>query len=341
MGKVVGILLAGILAGLGIWFYVVHREPARHTMIVYEAGRSYASLPLYLASTRGFFARQGINVKLYAGGVIPPRLTARVDVQILPFDRLPPDSVAFAVLTNYPDYFLYGRKATGVFKWENAKKKVFVGLEPHADGEVLLEHILRQHRLRPQTDATILQDLPAELRRPAWEAGTGDYILLPQPEGLFWEQKGRARFVAPLQEGEPLLGTVCVAPRASLATREDLYARFAAGLYLAQQWMKTCTAEELAAAAGCYFPHLNHATLLRGITLYRETGMWAATPAPVRSAYDRLQEMRQRAGEIASPPPFTRCVDPHPAARAIKLVEEEKEKAPSIGALFRTAFPAP
>jgi len=329
--KVMVMLLAGLLAGLGAWLYLIQREPMHNTIIVYEAGRSLASLPLYVASARGFFADQGINVKLYPGGTLPSRPPEEVDVCVAPFDRLPRDSVAFALLTGCPDCFLYGRQPQSTFTWKDMQGKVIIGVEPAADAEVVLEHILRRYGLRPQTDVHLLQDLPVALRRPAWEAGTGDYILLPQPDGLWWEQKGKAHLVASLRDAGPVLGTVCAAPRAILPAREDLYARFAAGLYAAQRWIGSHSPEEVAAQIGSFFPHLNYGTLLHGVSLYRSAGLWAETPEPARKAYDRLQEMRQQAGEIAIPPPYVRHVNPRAALRGIQLIElieAQKEKTP-------------
>ncbi|MEW5761603.1 MAG: hypothetical protein AB1776_00175 [Bacillota bacterium] len=328
MRKIVAFLLAGALAGAGIWLFLVHRAPARHTVVVYEAGRSLASVPLYVAAVRGYFMQQGISVRLHMGEPAPSRLAARVDVLVVPFDGLPPGSVTFAVLTRCPDFFLYGRQADPHFKWEDAREKVIVGLEPDADGQVALEYILRRHKLRPQTHVHLVQNLPGSLRSPAWEAGTGDYILLSPLEGFLWEQKGKAHYLASLREAAPVPGTACAAPRASLAARQDLYARFTAALQMAQEWIKEHTAEEVAAVTGPFFPHLRYATLLQGVRRYRSEGMWAAHPAPGTGPYARLQEMRRQAGETAGAPPFRHSMDPRPAAQAVKLLQEQKKKAP-------------
>ncbi|HAG07785.1 MAG TPA: hypothetical protein DCL13_06370 [Peptococcaceae bacterium] len=328
MRKVLVLLLAGVLAGFGVWFYLVQRGPARPTVTVYEAGPSFASLALYVAALRGFFTEQNIDVKLCPGEALASQPPAKADVYVVPFDRLPRDCIAFALLTNYPEYFLYGRERQSSFRWEDVREKVILGEEPAADAEVVLEHILRRHGLRPQTDVHLIQNLPAPLRRPAWEAGTGDYILLAQPDGLWWEEKGKAHLAASLHEAGPVLGVVCAAPRTALSAREDLYARFAAGLFAAQRWLANHSAEEIAAQVGRFFPHLNYRTLLRGVSLYRDTGWWAATPEPPRKAYDRLQEMRGLAGEVAAPPPYARYVDPRTALRGIGLIEAQKEKTP-------------
>ncbi|MGQ9497904.1 MAG: ABC transporter substrate-binding protein [Desulfotomaculales bacterium] len=328
MRKVLVLLLAGVLVGLGVWLYLVQRGPAHVTVIVYEAGRSFASLPLYVAALRGFFAEPDLDVKLCTGAAIAPQPPAKADVYVVPFDRLPRDSIAFALLTNSPGYFLYCRERPSSFRWEDVRDKVILGEEAAADAEVVLEHILRRHGLQPQTDVHLIQNIPPQLRRPAWEAGTGDYILLPQPEGLWWEEKGKAHLAASLQEAEPVLGLVCAAPRTALSAREDLYARFAAGLFAAQRWVADHSAEETAAQVGRFFPHLNYRTLLRGVNLYRDAGWWAATPEPPQKSYDRLQEMRRLAGEVAAPPRYALYVDPRAALNGIELIEAQKEKTP-------------
>jgi len=301
-----GAFLLSALATLLFYFFREH-APEHPVLLITTPAPQVELLPVYFGIALGYFDAAGLDLRVvYAGSreasrQKQPALNACYLEDVLYTQIFSQEKrVVVTILTEREGAVLLGRRPEA-FSWEKTRQKSIIADEPTNATTVILEEILRKNKIYPHRETTLIQNIPEDLRIPAFLAGTGDYLVAPEPAATLLTQKRQAFVVAPLTLGFPLPRAVLAAPeeearknRAAITalnrvlanTRNDLYTR---------------PAKELAWAVGPYFPHLSLSTLEKVIARGQKEQVWSRTGKTDPVYFSRLQEMLKRAGELPRP----------------------------------------
>jgi NitT/TauT family transport system substrate-binding protein len=308
-------------AGAALWFFTQPKPQVEvHQLEVRETAREVGYLPHYVAAALGYFEAYDLHLTLSTAprGVLDPK-NETADMFLVPLDRLMViGPVAFAGFTQRDPNFLLGREAMPDFTWEGLKGGMIIGDPPDTAGEVALEEILRRYELIPQTHVTIVQHLPVHLRVGTFLAGSGDYIIVPDPMAAYLEKSGSAHVLAALAESGQIPARVCAATPEFLQNHPDAALSYTLAVFQAQDWIEKHSPQEIAVVSAPFFPYLDLETLTRVIARNKEAGLWAKNPLIDEKHYRNLQDWLIRSGELLQAVPYNEAVEPSFAREAVE-----------------------
>ncbi|MBE3588615.1 MAG: ABC transporter substrate-binding protein [Thermoanaerobacteraceae bacterium] len=290
-------------------------------------------LPQYIARARGFFKEQGVDVKIENTATAETLMAAlesgRADVVLTGLEQAiyrraegSTAPVAFAALTARDTHFLVARAGKHDFQWADLKGKSVIAGWPESRETVLLEGILRQNKIAPNREVTLYTNIPASLRPGAFQAGSGDYILVAEPRASQMEARGQGKVVASLgSDAGPLPGVVYVTTKQFLQTRPGALQRFTNAVYQAQLWLAHHSAAEAAALAGPYLNGIDQGLLTQAVERYHRQETWAATPVIPVEGYNYLMGLLDQSREVRRVVPAGEMVDNRFAGRALETVK--------------------
>lgn len=310
------------------------------TIRLMEGPRSVYHLPQYIALALGFFKEQGLEVKVQNTAnpdtLIPALATGRADVVLTDLERAiysraegSVNPVAFAALTNRDNHFLVARKVPDSFQWASLKGKSVITGWPESRETVLLEGLLRQNNIAPNREVTLYTNIPASLRIGAFQSGSGDFIVLPEPQASLLEARGLGTVVASLgKEAGPLPGAVYVTTKTFMDAHPEALQRFTNAIYKAQLWLAHHSNSEITELAGPYLRDGDKNLLIRVIERYRSQDTWAAGPVIPLERYNYLMNLLDQSREVPLVIPPREMVNNQFAVKAmetVKYVPQEKK----------------
>ncbi|MDA8097284.1 MAG: ABC transporter substrate-binding protein [Clostridia bacterium] len=325
-----GIICVIAAVGAGLW-YVTHPKPEvkEHRLVVRETAREIAYLPHYIAAARGYFRDAHLDVTLGTAtkGILTAEEVAQADIILTPFDRvLGSNWLAIAGLTATEPGLLLAREKKTPFAWTDLSGKTVVGEHPEGTGEVAMEQILQSYELIPQWQYVSIQHLPTHLRLGTYLSGTGEYIILTDPEASRMEKTGKGYIAADLTAAGPMPARVAAVPSAKATRNREALIRYTAAVAQAQAWIAEHSEEEVAVVASGFFPWVDYHTMVEMVSRAKETKLWAANPVIEPVSFDHFQELMIRAGELPQKILYTKAVASDPAERALKELADQKKK---------------
>jgi NitT/TauT family transport system substrate-binding protein len=280
--------------------------PDRSLLIVAAPAPQLELLPVYLALSLGFFEDDNCDVRVAYGpfdraGFQGPLLTAcRLEdvmyARTLKHERLK----AVAVLTDRENAVLLGREQKP-FSWTDAYNQSIISGGPSSSTTAILEYALRQNKILPHREVTLMQNIPENLRVPAFLAGTADFLVLYEPEATLLADRNQAFVAARVYLEERLPLVVLAAEEGSLAQNGHVVSDFNSRLDQARQYLYAHTPKTTASLVGPYFPHLSLSTLEKIIQRGQQEKIWNADGMVHPDTYARLQEVLKQAGELPCP----------------------------------------
>lgn len=309
------VLLPLAAAGVVLLWNLTHPkpEPTPLRLTVMETGREIANLPHYVAASLGYFRDTGLHVTLgtAAKGVLNDGNAGQADLILTPFDLILDGKwVAVAGLTHAEPALLLAREKQVPFAWNEMSGKTVVGEHPEGTAEVAMERILRSHELIPQYQYVSIQHLPQHLRLGTYLAGTGDYIILTDPEATRMEKSGKGYIASDLTAAGRMPSRVAAAPADKADRNKEAIVQYTQAIAQAQAWMAEHTAEEVAVAASRWFPWVDHETMVEMVTRAKTADLWPASPLIRQAEYNRLLELLTEAGELPAPIAYDELVRP-------------------------------
>ncbi|MEW6448633.1 MAG: ABC transporter substrate-binding protein [Bacillota bacterium] len=306
-----GLLLAIITAGLVPFYLNKQRVSKRPVIYVATPVPRLEILPVYLSIVRGYFDEAGLEVQVVNTDSSDrdwqkPGVLHTCSLEDLLYSRIffGEKQVAVATLTEHEYALLLGRKPE-LFTWEKTKQKAIITAEPTSATTAVLEAALRDNGVYPYREAVLIVNIPERLRIPVFLAGTGDYIVLPEPAATSLTRAKKAFFAAPLSSGKPLCLTVLAAPENWAAENGSILAAFSRALARAKTDLYHRPAAEIAWILGPYFPQMSLPGLESIVTRGQKEHIWNSGSKANPAHFYRLQEVLQQAGELPRPVTYT------------------------------------
>lgn len=299
-----------------------------------EVTHSVFYAPLYVALNMGFFQEEGLEVELTNGAGADKVMTAVLSGQddigfmgpeatIYVYNEGKEDYVVnFAQLTQRDGAFLVAREPDPNFTWDKVKGKTIIGGRKGGVPEMTLEYVLKNKGIILGKDVTVLTNIQFALMAGAFTGGTGDYVTLFEPVAASLESEGKGYVVASVgKEGGEIPYTVFSAKKSYIDKNPQIIQKFTNAIYKGQLWVKNHTPEEIAKAIKPSFPDSDEKILATVAKRYRDQDTWATTPEMRDSAFNRLQDIMQEAGELSKRAPFDKLVTNKFAVEAVKKIK--------------------
>lgn len=299
-----------------------------------ETVRSVFYYPMYVAFTKGFYEKEGLEVAFSTawGGdkCAAALLSGQVDIAFMGpeaavyiYNQGAPDYlILFAELTAKDGQFLVSKKPEPNFKWTDVKGKTIIGMRPGSMPELCDEAAIRNAGLDPKKDVKLLTNITYTALAGAFTSGMADYAALFEPQASLAEEQGFGYVVASIgQAVGPTAYTGFHARKEYLKTHPDVIQRFTNAIYRSMLWCQRHSPEEIAAAVEQFFPETGRKLLTSCIRRYIAIDGIQKTPVVTKESFDRLQDLVAAGGELTKRVPFAAMVNNEFARRAVAAVK--------------------
>lgn len=309
MKKLIAITLCVTLSLFTVACYTQREETTK--IEVNEVTHSIFYAPFYVAIEGGFFKDEGIEISLTNGGGSDASMTAILsgscDIALLGPETCIYTAVGgakdlpiiFAQLTKRDGSFLMARTENKNFQWEDLKNKEIIAGRRGGSPALSLEYALNKNGLRDGENVTLNYDVQFNLTAAAFVGGTGDYVTMFEPTASLYQRQGKAYIVASVgaESGEvPFTCFVC--KRSFYKNQKEVIQKFTTAILKAIKYIKETDTETIAKLIENSFPSTDLQSIVDSINSYLRIDAWQTDMILRESAFNRLQDIMENAGEL-------------------------------------------
>ena len=273
-------------------------------VVLNEVAHSIFYAPMYVALEEGYFAEEGLDVKLVTGfgadKTMTAVLTGEADIGFMGSESTvytyaggTKDYVVnFAQLTQRAGNFLVSREPIDNFSWDMVKGKTVLGGRAGGMPEMVFEYILEKNSIDPRADLTIDQSIDFGSTAAAFSGGQGDFSVEFEPHDTALEQKGDGYVVASLGEDSGYVPyTSFSAKKSYLEANPDIVQAFTNALQRGMDYVQSHTPDEIAKAIAPQFKETDTDTLTAIVKRYYEQDTWKENLVFEEEAFALLQNI--------------------------------------------------
>ena len=333
--KIITVIVAIIFIAAIVIGYLINNSPVETAQMknlqVSEVTRSVFYAPQYVAISKGFFEKYGINIELTTGqgadAVMTSVLSNQCDIgfagpeaSIYVYNEGKEDyTEVFAQLTQRDGSFLISREPTDNFSWQDLKGKTVIPGRKGGVPYMTLEYVLRKNGINPETDLILDDSIKFDLMAGAFSAGNADYVTLFEPTASNTQFQGKGYIVASVGEAAGEIPfTAYFAKKSYIENNEQTIQDFTNAIYEGQVWVKEHSAKEIAESIQSFFPDTELEMLEAAVQSYKDIDAWSDTPVLKEEAFNRLQEVMTMAGELEKQAPYDKVINNKYAEESIK-----------------------
>jgi len=269
-----------------------------------EAVHSIFYLPHYAAMSKGFFRDAGLDVSMKASQGSDKGMAALISnsadiVLVGPETSVyvqnsesPTKTKMFAGLTATDGFLLMSRKKLPSFDWAMLKGKDVMGFRVGSAPHLFLLEALKKHKLDPDKDVKLLNNIAPPARAGAWIAGQGEFGIFLEPEAGSLEREGKAYTVASIgHEVGPIDYTVYIATDPYIKKNPEVIQAWTDAIARAQKYVQSAPTSELVKIAAEQFPGLDVTLIGVAVERYKTYQIWKTNPLIEARAIERLQDL--------------------------------------------------
>ena len=287
-----------------------------------EVAHSIFYAPLYVSLEKGYFAEEGIDLKLVTGfgadKVMTALLSGEADIgfmgpetTIYTYNEGSKDQVVnFAQLTQRAGNFLVARQPMPDFTWSDLMGKNVLGGRKGGMPQMVFEYILKKNNMNPAADLTIDQSIDFGSTAAAFSGGSGDFSIEFEPAATTLEQEGVGHVVASLGVESGYVPYTAFSAKSSFIKKNpETIQRFSDALQKGLDYVNSHTPEEIAKVIQPQFSETKEATITAIVTRYQEQETWKPDLVFEADSYALLLDILQEAGELTEAPPYEELVN--------------------------------
>lgn len=282
-----------------------------------EVTHSVFYAPLYLAEALGYFDDEGIEIELTNGGGADGTMAAVIsgsaDVgfcgpEAALYVNLGGSKDApkvFGQLTKRDGSFLVGRTAEPDFKWSNlAGKEVLAGRRGGVPA-MTFEYVLKTQ----DVNCTLNYDVEFSTMTAAFEGGVADYCTMFEPTASEYEKQGKGFIVASVgQESGEIPYTCFSAKESYINANGDKIEGLLRAVTKAVKYINETDSDTVAGYLVPYFTGTGKDSLKTSVESYKNIDAWVTNMAMKESAFNKLQDVIELAGELEKRVEFSSMV---------------------------------
>ena len=299
-------VVRGGLAALGSLTIAAPRAPAQAPVKIRynEVVRSTLYTPAYVAMTKGYFAKAGLDLAMATanGGdkSMAALLSGAADIALIGPETAiyvqtsdsPTKVRIFCGLTATDGFMLVGREKADPFDWKALKGKDVLGFRPGSTPLLFLEAALRKNGLDPQKDVKLINNIGVPARVGAWLAGQGQYAIFIEPDASQLELDGKAHFLASIGETVGFADyTAFMATEKYIHDNPAVIQGWTNAIAEGMKWTASAPAAEIAAVLQQYFPGVNPKALVGAAQRYQRLKIWKTTPVIEPAAIEKFEDI--------------------------------------------------
>lgn len=279
----------------------------KNVIRINEVTHSVFYAPLYLADALGYFEEEGYKIELTNGGgadaTMAAVLSGSADIGFcgpeaavyVEIGNSSDSPKVFGQLTKRDGSFLVGRKAEPNFNWANlAGKEILAGRKGGVPA-MTFEYTLKSKNIT----STLNYDVAFNMMTSAFESGIADYCTMFEPGASQYQAAGKGYIVASVGEAAGEVPYTCFAAKQSFIDKNpekiDAVLR---SVTRAIKYVKENSSADVAAKIAKYFDGTSVEALTTSIDNYKQIDAWVDDMAMKSTAFDRLQDIIESAGEL-------------------------------------------
>ncbi len=294
-----------------------------------EVTHSVFYAPLYLAEALGYFKDEGIEIELTNGGGADATMTAVVsgnaDVGFcgpeaalyVNIGGSKDSPKVFGQLTKRDGSFLVGRTAEPDFEWSNlAGKEILAGRRGGVPA-MTFEYVIKTQNV----DCTLNYDVEFSTMTAAFEGGVGDYCTMFEPVASEYQIKGKGFIVASVGQESGEIPYTCFAAKESyIKNNPEKIDGLLRAVTRAVKYVNETDSDTVAELLVPYFTGTGKESLKDSVDSYKSIDAWVTNMAMKESAFNKLQDVIELAGELEKRVDFSSLVVTEQADRIYKEV---------------------
>lgn len=279
-----------------------------------EVTHSIFYAPLYVAINNGYFEDDGYEIELTNGGGSDASMTAllsgsadialmgpETNVYVVAQGSTAP--VIFGQLTKRDGSFLVGRNPEPDFNWSNLNDKYFIAGRRGGSPAMSLQYALEKNGYNIKTDLTFDLDVSFNNTVSAFESGIGDYVTMFEPTASDYVANGKGYIVASVGKESGEIPFTCFSATSKYIEKNPkIIEIFLKNIVKAYNFIMTnYNNNNMTAIVNSLKPSFeatSNESIERAIKNYIEIDAWVSTPVMQQTAFNRLLEMLEFAGEL-------------------------------------------
>ena len=287
-----------------------------------EVTHSVFYAPLYVAMEGGYFEEEGITIELSNGGGADSCMTAllagQADIGLhgpeaciyVAAQGRDDHPIVFAQLTKKDGSFLVGRTQMTDFEWSDLAESEVMGGRVGGAPATTLEYLFEQNGLYDGRNITINYGIDFDLITAAFEAGTGDYCTMFEPNATNFQNEGKGYVIASVGEGAgDMPYTAFTATRSFIAENPELIDGFLRALIRAMNFVEENDGMTIAQVLAPQFAGTEVSVLANAIEKYKQIDAYSLSPIMEQEDFEHLQDVIISAGVMDSRVDFETVVD--------------------------------
>lgn len=287
-----------------------------------EVAHSIFYAPMYVAIEEGYFADEGIELKLVNGLGADKTMTAVLsgeadigfmgsEASVYVYNEGAKDYVVnFAQLTQRAGNFLVSREQETGFEMTQLKGKTVLGGRKGGMPQMVFEYILKKYGMDPDKDLNIITNIDFGMTAQAFAGGSGEYTVEFEPSATALEKEGTGYVVASLGvESGYVPYTAYAAKKSYIEENPEVIRGFVKALQRGMDYVNTHTAREIAEKIRPQFKETDLETITTIVSRYHEQDTWKENLVFEKDSYELLLNILESAGELEKRPPYSDLVD--------------------------------
>lgn len=309
LSRLILLPLAALFALLPLSACTEEKEDDVTLIRVNEVTHSVFYAPMYLADSLGYFEEENIEIELTNGGgadkVMAAVLSGDADIGFcgpeaaiyVLLGGTTDVPTVFGQLTRRDGSFLVSRTDEPDFSWEDlAGKEVLAGRKGGVPA-MTFEYILKEHGI--QDKVTLNYDVAFNLMTGAFESGVADYCTMFEPVASQYEAEGKGYIVASVGQQSGEVPYTCFMAKSSyIEANPDKIEGLLRAVTRAIKYVNETPSDVAASKLAPYFDGTSVQALQISLDSYKAIDAWTEDMAMKESAFTRLQDIIESAGEL-------------------------------------------
>lgn len=321
MKKFTAIALVAILAILALTIFV-GCEKDDNVVRLTEVTHSLFYAPQYLALALGYFEDEGLTVEITNGSgadnVMTALLTGEADIGLMGCE-----ANMYVYLQGKKDYpkligqltkrdgsFLVARTENPNFDYTGIENQTVLMGRKGGMPAMILQYILNNKGYTNGTNITMDYSIQFGALAPAFTGGTGDLVPLFEPAASQLVKEGYGYIVSAIgMESGEIPYTCYTATDSFVKKHGDKVEKFLRAVFRGTEYALTHSAEDCAKLLAPYFEGTSQDLLVSAVKNYQTYDVWTKTPVTDKTAFYRIQDIMQNAGELSQRVDYDVIVD--------------------------------
>lgn len=307
MKKLISVITAALVALTIPFTFAACGGKDKKTIRINEVTHSIFYAPLYLADALGYFKEEGYDVTLTNGGgadaTMAAVLSGGADIGFCG-----PEAAIYVVkggsddapkvfgqLTKRDGSFLVGRTAQPDFKWSNLNGKEILAGRKGGVPAMTFEYVIKNANI----NCTLNYDVAFNMMTPAFESGIADYCTMFEPTASEYQAQGKGYIVASVgQESGEIPYTCFMAKQSYIKKNGEAVEALLKAVTKAVKYINTTDSETVAGYLTSYFDGTGKASIKTSVESYKSIDAWVTNMAMKETAFNKLQDVIELAGEL-------------------------------------------